>query len=134
ERLAALERIAKREPDQENEYQQISDKLDAASTGLNDFYGRLYKLFSNSGDANNRLQDVKDREIPQLQAAIAETPRTVALYTLVSGDRYNVIVITGATPVARKYSIAEKDLNQKVAALGQAMRDPHSDPRPLAQD
>jgi CHAT domain-containing protein len=133
-RLAMLEKIAKRAPEQETEYQEISKKLDDASSGLNDFYARLFKLFSNSGDANNRLEDVKDREIPQLQAAIAETPRTVALYTLVSGDRYNVIVITGSTPVARKYMIAEKDLNQKVAAFEQALRDPHSDPRPIAQD
>jgi CHAT domain-containing protein/Tfp pilus assembly protein PilF len=134
EQLAVLQKIAKRSPEQEKQFQQLSDQLDAASTGLNDFYARLFKLFSNSGDANNRLEDVKDREIPQLQAAIAETPHTVALYTLVSGDRYNVIVITGATAAARKYMIAEKDLNQKVAAFEQALRNPHSDPKPLAQD
>jgi CHAT domain-containing protein len=134
EQLTALQKIAKRSPEQEKQYQQLSDQLDAASTGLNDFYARLFKLFSKSGDANNRLEDVKDREIPQLQAAIAETPHTVALYTLVSGDRFNVIVITGTTAAARKYMIAEKDLNQKVAAFEQALRNPHSDPKPLAQD
>jgi CHAT domain-containing protein/Tfp pilus assembly protein PilF len=134
EQLAALQKIARRTPEQEKQFQQLSDQLDAASTGLNDFYARLFKLFSNSGDANNRLEDVKDREIPQLQAVVADTPHTVALYTLVSGDRYNVIVITGSTAAARKYMIAEKDLNQKVAAFEQALRDPHSDPKPLAQD
>lgn len=63
---------------------------------------------------------------------IAEMPNTVALCAMVSGDHYRVIVITGATMVARECSIPQKDLNQKVAAFQQVLRDPAQDPRRLA--
>ncbi len=54
---------------------------------------------------------------------------------MVTGDHYRVIVITSfAVPVAREYAISEADLNRKVAAFDQALRDPRSDPKPLAQD
>jgi CHAT domain-containing protein len=133
EKWSALKKIANRTPDQEKEYQQLSDQLNASSKGLSDYYVRLYKLFSASGDANKQVADVKG-DVSLLKQAIAKMPKTVALYTLLSDDRYNVIVITGSTAVAREFAIAKKDLNQKVAAFEQALRDPHSDPRPLARD
>ena len=133
EKWSALKKIPNRTPDQEKEYQELSDQLNASSRGLSDYYGRLYKLFSASGDANKQVADVKG-DVSLLKQAIAKMPKTVALYTLLSDDRYNVIVITGSTAVAREYPIAKKDLNQKIAAFEQALRDPHSDPKPLAQD
>ena len=133
ERWSALKKIAHRTPDQEQEYQKLSDQLNASSKGLSDYYARIYKLFGASGDANKQVADVKG-DVSLLKQAIARMPKTVALYTLLTDDRYNVIVITGSTAVAREYPIAKKDLNQKVAAFEQALRDPRSDPRPLAQD
>jgi CHAT domain-containing protein/Tfp pilus assembly protein PilF len=132
EQWAALKKVPNRTADQEKEYQQLSAQLDTSSKGLNDYYGRLYKLFSTAGDANKQVADVKG-DVSLLKQAIAKMPHTVALYTLVGSDRYSVIVITGSTAAAREYPIAEKDLNQKIAAFEQALRDPHSDPKPIAE-
>ena len=71
-------------------------------------------------------------DVERARATISPIRRdTVALYTMVTGDHYRVIVITSfGVPVAREYAIAEADLNRKVAAFDQALRDPAAIPSP----
>jgi CHAT domain-containing protein/Tfp pilus assembly protein PilF len=128
-----LKAITTRTPEQEKQYQQISEQLDAASKGLNDYYARLYVLFSKDSDANKQVGDVKG-EVSLLKQSIAKSPHTVALYTLVGKNRTSTLVITTSATVAREYAISEGDLNKKVAAFEQVLRNPGHDPRPLAQD
>jgi CHAT domain-containing protein len=130
---ADLKKISARSPEQEIEFQRLSSELNTASSGLNEYYGRLYELFG-SGKGNSQVMDVKGNAAI-LNQVIAGMPRTVALYTAVAKDRYSVIVIGGTGPViGRKYDISEKDLNQKIAAFQRALRTPASDPRPQAQE
>ncbi|MGA1982512.1 MAG: tetratricopeptide repeat protein [Acidobacteriaceae bacterium] len=133
EQWSQLKNIGTRTPDQEKEYQQISDQLTKASQGLNAYYTRLYTLFGASSDANKQVADVKG-DVSLLKQTIAKMPNTVALYTLVGKDHYSVIVVTGSTTVAREYAIPESDLNKKVADFQQALRNPSRDVKPLAQD
>jgi CHAT domain-containing protein/tetratricopeptide (TPR) repeat protein len=127
-----LKRNPARTAEQEKRYQQLSGQLDAASKELND-YARLYLLFGNNGDANKQVADVKG-DVSALKQSIAKTPHTVALYTLVGRDRISIIVVTSAATVAREFEISESDLNKKVAAFEQVLRNPAQDPRPLARE
>ncbi|MGP8253581.1 MAG: CHAT domain-containing tetratricopeptide repeat protein [Terracidiphilus sp.] len=133
EQWAALKKITARTPEQEQQYQQLSEQLNTASKGMNEYYARLYTLFGSSSGANKQVADVKG-DVSLLRQALAKMPHAVALYTLVGSERYSVIVVTGSTAVAREYPITQKDLNQKVAALQRALRDPESDPRPPARE
>ena len=133
EQWAELKKITARTAEQEKQYQQLSDQLDAASKGLNDYYARLYLLFGKNSEANKQVADVKG-DVSLLKQTIARMPHTVALYTLVGKDRISVIVISGTTTVAREYAIPEADLNKKVAEFEQALRDPAKDPKPPAQE
>ena len=133
EQWADLKKISSRTAEQEKQYQQLSDRLDAASKGLNDYYDRLYVLFGKNSEANKQLADVKG-DVSLLEDQIAEVPHTVALYTMVTGDHYRVIVITATATVAREYAISDKDLNKKISDFQQVLRDPARDPRPLAQE
>jgi len=128
-----LKRNPARTAEQEKRYQQLSGQLDAASKELNDYYARLYLLFGNNGDANKQVADVKG-DVSALKQSIAKTPHTVALYTLVGRDRISIIVVTSAATVAREFEISESDLNKKVAAFEQVLRNPAQDPRPLARE
>ncbi|MGO9326413.1 MAG: tetratricopeptide repeat protein [Terracidiphilus sp.] len=130
-----LKKISARTPDQEKQFQLLSAQMDAASKGLSDYYDHLFVVFGGSeSDAKKQVAEVKG-DVRALRNAIAESPGTVALYTMVTSDHYRVIVITSSVvPVAREYAISEADLNRKVAAFDQALHDPASDPRPLAQD
>jgi CHAT domain-containing protein len=134
EQWAELKKLTSRTPEQEKQYQQLSDQLDAASKGLNDYYARLFKLLGGkNSDANKQLADVKG-DVSLLEDQVAETPHTVALYTMVTSDHYRVIVITAAATVAREYAISDKDLYKKVSDFQQVLRDPVKDPKPLAQE
>ncbi len=130
---ADLKKISSRTPEQDRQFQQLSGQLETASKGLNDYYARLYTLFGQNSDANKQVADVKG-DVSLLRQTIAKMPHTVALYTLVGSDRLSVIVITGSATVAREYPIAESDLNKKIAAFQQALRNPHSDPKPPAEE
>ncbi|MGA2571876.1 MAG: CHAT domain-containing protein [Terracidiphilus sp.] len=133
EQWAQLKRNSARTADQEKTFQDLSGQLDSASKGLNDYYARLYVAFGSGGAANQQVADVKGN-VSLLRQVIAKSPGAVALYTLVGKDRLSVIVVTGATAVAREVAIGDADLNRKVAAFQQALRDPHSDARPLAAE
>jgi len=133
EQWAQLGRNNARTAEQDKTYRQLSDQLDAASKSLNDYYAHLYSIFGNNSAANRPVAAEMD-DVSQLKEALADQPRTVALYTLVGKNGYSVIVITGATAAARSYAIDEADLNAKVAAFQQALRDPARDPRPLASE
>lgn len=128
-----LKRNTARTPEQETRYQQLSDQLNVASKGLNEFYARLYTAFGNASEANKEVADVKGN-VSALKQLIAKEPHTVALYTLVGKERYSVIVITGSTAVAREYAIPAVELNKKVAAFQQVLRDRMQDPRPAASE
>jgi CHAT domain-containing protein len=128
-----LRTMASRTPEQEQQYQQLSKDLENANEGLNAYYARLYKLFEQGSGANRQVADVKG-EAAELRGEIAQMPRTVALYTVLTQDQYSVLVMTGAAMVARNYVIDAKMLNEKVAAFEEVLRNPERDPRPLAQD
>jgi CHAT domain-containing protein/Tfp pilus assembly protein PilF len=128
-----LSRNGARTAEQDKQYTQLSDQLDAAGKGLDKYYARLYVLFGAGSDANKQVGDVK-AGVSALGQEIAEMPHTVALYTLVGKDRTSVIVITGSTEVARQIAISGEELNKKVATLEEALRDPATNPKPAAQE
>jgi CHAT domain-containing protein/tetratricopeptide (TPR) repeat protein len=132
QRWTELKNMSARTAEQEKQYKELSDQLDAASKGLNDYYARLYVLLGNNSAANKQVADVKG-DVSALEEQIAESPHTVALYTMLTSDHYRVIVVTPTATVAREFAIADTELNKKVADFEQALRNPASDPRPLAQ-
>lgn len=130
---AELKKIATRTPEQEQQYQQLSDQLDAASKGLTAYYHRLYDLFGKNSDANRQRAAVKGN-VSALEDLVADMPGTVALYTMVTSDHYGVIVITATGTVAREYAIPESELNKKVADFQRVLSDGAHDPKPAAQE
>jgi len=122
-----------RTEEQEKLYQHLFDVLNTSSKGLNDFYTRLYTTLGGSNVANLQIADVKG-DVIRLKRTLENSPRTVALYTLVAKEHYSVILITGATAVARDYSITASDLNAKIAEFQQALRDPSRNPKPMAAE
>jgi CHAT domain-containing protein/tetratricopeptide (TPR) repeat protein len=130
---AELKQNPARTEELEKRFKELSDQLDAASKGLNDYYVRLYVLFGKKDEANRQVANVKGN-VSLLKRTITKMPHTVALQTIATADHYRVIVITAGATVAREYAIEEKDLNAKVAAFEEVLRDPSRDPRPLGRE
>jgi CHAT domain-containing protein len=59
---------------------------------------------------------------------------TVALYTVVTENRYRVILTTPNIQIDGKTEISAADLNKKVFAYRDALRNIETDPRPLAKE
>ncbi len=59
---------------------------------------------------------------------------TVALYTLVTDDRFHVILTTSDVRRSYSYAIKAAELNRKVLAFREALQNPRLDPLPLAQE
>ena len=133
EEWSALKRNTARTEEQEKRYNELSDKMDAASAGLSDFYTRLFTNLGGEGGTNDRIEDLKGK-VSTLKQLLAREPHAVALYTLAGKDQYSVIVITGSATVVRQYAIAAVELNKKVAAFQQALRDRTQDPRPAGTE
>jgi CHAT domain-containing protein len=70
-----------------------------------------------------------------LQSKLAKWGKgTAALYTVVSKDRYRVILTTPTVQVDGKFEIKAADLNKKIFAFRDALRDRSVDPRPLGKE
>jgi CHAT domain-containing protein len=130
---AELKAMASRTPQQEKQFKDLAAQLDAASKALNDCYARLYVLLGKDSAANKQVADVKG-DVAALEEQLADSPRTVALYTMLTSDHYRVIVVTASATVEREVAIPAEELNRKVAAFGQSLRTPSRDPKPLAQE
>ena len=128
-----LRKLPARTADQERQFKQISDQLSQASLQINGYYTRMYTLFGRNSSANKEVADVKENAA-LLRQLLAHMPHTVALYTTVTKDRYSVILITGATMVAREFLVSEDELNQNIDAFRKVLRKPQQDPKPLAAE
>jgi CHAT domain-containing protein/Flp pilus assembly protein TadD len=126
-----LRKIATRTPEQENQYQDLSGQLTEANRQMSSYYSRMYTLFGKNEAANNEVAEVKGN-VENLQQLIKQMPHTVGLYTIVTAERYGVIVVTGTTTAAREFPIGEDALNKKIEAFTRTLRDRHKDPVPQA--
>jgi len=133
EKWEQLKKVSSRTAEQEQLFQQLSAELTNANQAMNDYYKHLYALFGQGGEANKQVAEVKGNA-SALRDQVSRMPHMVALYTVVTKKRYSVLVIAGAAMVAREYAISERELNEKVAAFQQVLRNPTKDPRPLARD
>ncbi|MGH8581664.1 MAG: CHAT domain-containing protein [Gammaproteobacteria bacterium] len=120
-------------PEEERRLARLDKDLEVAGQKFQAFLKDLPKEFSDVKWAEDTV--VKElREARALKSGLRELGAgTVALYTVVSEERYHVILFTPDLQIARQYQIAPAELNRKVLDFRQALQNPKSDPRPLAQ-
>jgi pentatricopeptide repeat protein len=128
-----LETKALRTADEEESLKQLNAKIDEATRDFQQFLDQLSVEFDKhpQGDA----QKLRLAHAEALMGTLGELGKgTVALYTLVSEQKYRVILTTSEVEIAGEFAISSADLNRKVEQFRQVLQDRHSDPRPLAQE
>lgn len=65
---------------------------------------------------------------------LAESGEAVLLTTLLTENRYYVILTTADAQTVRRVEISQPDLNRKIVRLREILEDPRSDPLPLTQE
>ncbi len=140
DRLAALgrERMELRSkksltPEEEKLLAKLDVDLELAGQVFQQFLDKLAGEFARSPRMGDKVFQL--RESQGLMETLRELGSgSVAIYTIVGEDKYRVILITPEVQKAAEYRIRAADLYRKVAAFRQAIEDPRTDPRPLAQE
>ncbi len=115
-------------------------QLQAASSHLTVYFRRLDTAFAAPTAANKAVQmrravlSSADDLQSRLHDLEGQGQDVAVLETLVTPDRCAVIVTTAQTQKVEEVPIPEEALNQKVAALQAALRDPQADPRGPAHE
>jgi CHAT domain-containing protein/Tfp pilus assembly protein PilF len=108
------------------------------------------KLSAEVNDANAAMKLFMEKQLSQelglsevakieydrnLQTRLRGFPEgTVALYTVVTPERYRVILTTTAVQVDGKTEITAAELNKKIFAFRELLRNPAADPRPAGKE
>jgi len=118
---------ANRTPEEDRRLETITFEIVRANDAFRVFLDELSKERPEQVDAL--------REFTGVMATLREIGNgTVALYTILSEDKYSVVMVTSSVRIARQYSIKAADLNRMIVAFRQALKDPRVDPRPLGQE
>jgi CHAT domain-containing protein/tetratricopeptide (TPR) repeat protein len=111
------------------EYDKLSAQLEDAKAALRLFIEK--QLTAELGKVGAAKVDYDQN----LQARLRTFPAgTVALYTVVTPDRYRVVLTTPAVQVDAKAEIPAAALNKKIFAFRELLRNPAADPRPAGKE
>ncbi len=126
-------RLSRRDENLPAEEQKTYDDLSAQLSDANS----VFKLFLEK----QLLRELGKAEINKieydrnLQTKLAKWGKgTVALYTVVTPDRYRVILTTPTVQIDGKSEIKIAELNKKIFAFREALRNRAADPRPPAKE
>ena len=115
--------------EEEKQYQQLTAQIAQANAAFRLF---LEKELVNELGTENLKQVAADRS---LQDSLRKWGNgTVALFTVVTENRYRVILTTPTLQIDGKTDINAAVLNKKIFAFRKAVQDPEIDPRPLGKE
>jgi CHAT domain-containing protein len=125
--------IRARTADEERRLDALEKDLVVAGEGFSQFLDQVAADLGREPEARARVYEL--REAQGLMEDLRELGHgAAALYTLVGRERYRVVLVTPDARTAGEYAITADELNRKVLAFRQALEDPRSDVKPLAQD
>jgi CHAT domain-containing protein/Flp pilus assembly protein TadD len=115
------------------EENRLDADLRAANIVLLRFFEEQQKSFAADSAQASRVEEFKEAE--GLQDALQRLgPDVVAIYTLVTPDKYLAMLVTSGARKAYSSSIREEELNREIFNFRQQLQNPSSNPVPLAQD
>lgn len=130
--IGSLRAKPQRTPSDEQRLAELERERRTANRFFQKFLDRLADELGTTKQANDRIYQV--RELQSLAGTLKDLGAgTVALYTLVTEEKYRVILITAYSQKAAEYPITAADLNKEVQRFRDVLTNPRLDPRPLAK-
>lgn len=116
-------------PVEQKRYEELEQKLIIANKAFDIFLRKeLVKEIGTQRKKEVEIQFSKQEELRKLGNG------TVTLYTVVSENRYRVILTTPKVQIDGKYEIKAEKLNEKIFNFRKALKNPWLDPRPLGKE
>ena len=131
---AMLRAKPSRTPEEEQHLSDLSSQLEVANQEWRKFLSNMYTSLKTSGQTARSVRNLQESASGMQKVLRQLDPGTVAIYTLVGDDKYQVIVVTPSVVVAREYPIAAADLRKKVLAFRQDLSASDGEPLADAQD
>jgi len=120
-------------PDTQRQLADLERDLEAGNRAFQQFLGELKQHFASKPDVGVTAIDLRETEA--LKADLGDLKHgAVAIYTLVTADRYVAILVTPRVQRAYETRIKSVELNQKILAFREALEDPARDPLPMAKE
>ncbi|MBC7932312.1 MAG: tetratricopeptide repeat protein [Rubrivivax sp.] len=122
-----------RTPEEEQRMAKLDAELVVAGDAFQKFLDQLGTELSNEKEGSAKVYQLREsqgmmEDLRELGAG------TVALYTLVTGDKYRLILTTPDFQKGYEHPIKAADLNRKVLEFRETLQSPKNDPLPLAQE
>ena len=119
--------------EQEKRLEQLEQELTACNQAFQQFLGDLTEHFSAKPALGRSIDTLRDTQ--GIMENLRELPAgTVAIFTLIGADQFYAVLRTPDVQKAYRYPIKAADLNRKIEAFRQVVRNPELDPRPLGQE
>jgi CHAT domain-containing protein/uncharacterized protein HemY len=109
----------------------LQKDLEAGNRAFQQYLGEMKQYFA--AKPENAATRIDLREIEAFKTDLAELKHgAVAIYTLLTSDRYRAILVTPRVQRAYESIVKSDELNRKILAFREATQDPRSDPREVA--
>jgi CHAT domain-containing protein/Tfp pilus assembly protein PilF len=119
-------------PEEQWRAARIDSDIAAANATLLRFFDELSKQFDPGSRSAQSIEDLRDAA--GLQSYLSHAGDDVAvIYTVETEDKYIALLLTGTVRKVYVSPIPEKELDTLIFKFREALRDPSSDPKPLAQ-
>jgi CHAT domain-containing protein/tetratricopeptide (TPR) repeat protein len=116
----------------DKELSAIEADLETGNRAFENFLNQVETAMGSGKSASAQITRVREAE--GLMETLRDLgPGTVAIYTIVGEQSYRSILITPDVQKGYSYSISGAELNKVILAFRQVVRNPASDPRPLAK-
>lgn len=122
-------RDEKLKPADEKRRKTLTSQLEDAGSNLRLFLEK--NLIGEIGTYNSRLIE-RDRALQEKLRQWGDG--TVALYTVITENRYRIILTTSSSQFAAKTDISAAELNKKIFAFRRSLQDTATDPLPLGKE
>ena len=133
QRYAALSAKEDLTPAEKIEFARLEKDLVAENEAYDKYLAALPQQFAVPAQGEAKADSL--REAKGLQETLRELGNgTVALYTVVTEDRYHVILITPETQEPFTYEIRAAELNRKIQDFRNVIMNPRLDPAPLSRE
>jgi CHAT domain-containing protein/uncharacterized protein HemY len=132
-RRATLLRKPERSTADDKELTALEADLEIGNRAFQAFLNSVESAVADPRSASNQITRVREAE--GLMETLRELgPGSVAVYTIVGEQGYRSILITPDVQKGYSYPITAADLNKKILAFREVVRNPNLDPRPLAKE
>jgi CHAT domain-containing protein len=128
-----LDQLSNKSAEQQQSYDLIKEKLNCAGLAYHHFLDQVFAEGNPLGiDVSKHYPIITLQSLQKLFSELE--PQTAILYTLVSAEKYYIILVVPEVILVRESALPASQIKDKVELFRRALQNPGIDPQPLAKE